>query len=127
MSVLARIRSWWDAGRPRPLSELLSVEFDALEIRVRVLARLEENWNQSCEWAKIERVCFRDAGLYSSDELFIEVQGRERPLVVLTEARGGAAFFGALSDRGYFPEAVWRKAMGATGGGTYCWPEKRDA
>jgi hypothetical protein len=31
-------------------------------------------------------------------------------------------FLGALCDKGLFPEAVWRKAVGDTSGGKHCWP-----
>ena len=126
MSVLNRLRSWWVARRPRPLEELLCVEFDESRVKVYVLARLSADWNQTFQWSEIKRVCFKDAGLYSSDEVFIELQNRDRPAVVLTEAKGGSAFLGALCDRGYFPEAVWRRAMGATDGGIYCWPERQN-
>jgi len=123
MSVLFRqIAVWWAARRPKPLNELLAVEFDDVEVRVRVLERLEADWNQSFRWAEVVRVCFQDAGLYSSDVVIVEIAGRERPVAVLTEAKGGNEFFGALTERGLFPEAVWRKAIGETGGATHCWP-----
>lgn len=123
MAVLLRkIAGWWAARRPKPLSQLLAVEFDDVEVRVRVLDRLEADWNQSFRWAEVVRVCFKDAGLYSSDVVFVEIKGRERPVAVLTEATGGNEFFGALTERGLFPEAVWRKAIGETGGATHCWP-----
>lgn len=46
------------------------------------------------------------------------------PVFILTEALGGTEFFGAFTERGYFPEEKWRKAMGTTGGATYCWPPR---
>jgi hypothetical protein len=113
--------------RPRTLNELLTVEFDDSEVRVRVLERLEPNWNQTFRWADVRRVCFKDAGLYQSDMLFINVAGRDRPVVVLMEAKGAPAFLDELSRRGQFPEQVWRRALGDTTGGTHCWPpEPRD-
>ncbi len=114
--------------RPKPLDELLAVEFDDQGARVVVLERLEPNWNQDFSWSDIRRVCFHDAGLYKSDMLFITVAGREKPVVVLIEARGGPALVGELAKRGYFPEKVWRRALGDTSGGTHCWPpEHSDA
>ena len=107
-----------------PLDQLLSVEFDNDEVRVMVLEKMDAEWNQKFLWTDIRRVCFKDEGLYSSDSIRIELKDRQSPVVVLTEARGGTAFFGALTERGYFPEEVWRRAMGGTGGATYCWPQK---
>ena len=122
MSLLARIRSWWRAHRPKQLDQLLAVEFDNTEVRVRVIERLEPAWNQSFHWADIERVCFRDAGPYASDIVIVELRNRETPVAILTEARGGVAFFGVLCERGFFPDDVWRRAVAETGGALHCWP-----
>jgi hypothetical protein len=46
----------------------------------------------------------------------------DKVMAVLTEAKGGPAFLGALCDKGRFPDAVWRKAFGDTSGGMHCWP-----
>ena len=120
--ILRRLSAWWTSRRPKPLNELLAVEYDETEVRVRVLERLQPDWNQSFRWSDVVRVCFKDAGLYSSDVILVEVAGRECPVTVLTEARGGDEFFGALTDRGLFPEDVWRKAIRETGGAMHCWP-----
>lgn len=58
--------------------------------------------------------------LYSSDKISVELKGELKPVTVLTEGVGGSEFFGALTERGYFPAAVRRKAVGETGGATYC-------
>ena len=100
------------------------VEFDEREVRVRVLERLEPTWNQSFEWADVERVCFKDEGLSRSDILFIQLKSRIQPVAVLTEAKGGSEFFGALAERDLFPEEVWREAVAETDGGMQCWPPK---
>ena len=126
MSLLQFVQSWWAAHRPKKLDELLAIEFDADEVRVIVLARLEKDWNQSFRWSDVERVCFKDEGLSSSDILFIEIKDKKKPVAVLTEARGSTKFFGALTERGLFPEDVWRKAMGETGGALHCWPPKKN-
>ena len=126
MSFITRLASWWEARKPKSLDRLLAVDFDEVQVRVRVLERLSPDWNQTFQWSEIDRVCFKDAGLYSSDALFIELKGREKPAVVLIEAARGTAFFGALCDRGYFPEKVWRQAMAETGGRVHCWPEKQN-
>jgi hypothetical protein len=103
-------------------TERLAVEYDEREVRVRVLERLEPAWNQSFEWSDVKRVCFKDEGAWHSDILFIYLKSRDVPVFVLVEARGGSEFVGALTDRGLFPEAVWRKAVAETSGGLHCWP-----
>mgnify|MGYP003704657353 CR=1 FL=1 len=112
------------AAPAKPLSELLAVEFDDQEVRVRVIEKLEPAWNQSFKWSEVERVCFKDEGMSGSDILFISLKGRPQPVAVLTEAKGGSEFFGQLTERGLFPEEVWRKAIAATDGGMHCWPAK---
>ena len=123
MSIIQRLSAWWSAHKPKPLRELIAVEFDDETVHVRVLQRLEPAWNQSFAWKDVRRVCFKDEGLSHSDIVFITVRGREKPVAVLLEARGGSKFFGAITERGLFPEQVWRKAMGETGGALHCWPE----
>lgn len=124
MSVLSRFRTWIAARRPKSLDQLLSVEFDDAKVHVVVLERFEPEWNQSFRWTDIAQVCVQDGGMFSSDVVFIELRDRRDPALVLTEAKGGSAFFGALCDRGYLPEGIWRKAIGETGGGTHCWPPR---
>jgi len=119
--VLADIKKLFK--RRAPLQELLVVEFDEQEIRVRVLAELEDEWNQTFAWSNIRRVCFKDGGMVSSDIVYVSLRQPDKVCTVPTEARGGNEFFGALCEKGYFPEAVWRRAVGDTGGGLHCWPE----
>lgn len=120
--VLKRLRAWWNSRSTKPLGDLLVVEFDDAQVRVRVLRDLEAEWNQTFQWSHITRVCFKDGGMLSSDLVYVSLNDRQEPAVVPTEARGGPEFFGALCDRGYFPENVWRRAVGDTGGGLHCWP-----
>jgi hypothetical protein len=115
------------APPPKALSEQLSVEFDDLQVRIRALADTDERWNQTFEWSDIVRVCFMDEGIYQSDLLFIELRGKPEPIIVPTEASGGSALFDALTAHGVFPEDVWRKAMGETGGRVHCWPPHDEA
>jgi len=118
-----RAIAWWKQ-RSRTLKDLLTVEYDEQEVRVRVIDRLDLHFNQTFRWNDVVRVCFQDGGMYGSDILFIELRGRAKPAIVLTEANGGNAFFGALCDRGIFPEKVWRRALGETSGGQHCWPPR---
>jgi hypothetical protein len=120
--MLDKLLGWFSSRRRKPLSELLAVQFDDVEVHVVVLEKLDLEWNQTFAWADIKRVCFKDEGIYSSDRILIELAGHIQLAVVLTEAKGGTEFLGALTDRGYFPEEVWRRAIGETGGGMHCWP-----
>ena len=122
MLGLQSIRTWLLSRRPKPLDELLAVEFDDACVKVLVLDKLDPAWNQEFVWSDITRVCFKDEGLFTSDSIIVQLKGRERPVVVPSEARGGSAFFGALTERGYFPEEVWRRAIGETSGAIHCWP-----
>ncbi|MES2299939.1 MAG: hypothetical protein V4582_23065 [Pseudomonadota bacterium] len=124
MPILARLSEWWKTRRPKPLDQLLSVVFDDEEVRVVAHGQMDAKWNQSFRWEDIERVCFTDEGLYSSDRISVELKAGQTPVVVLTEAIGGTEFFGAITERGYFPEEVWRRVMGEAGGATVCWPPR---
>ncbi len=92
-------------------------------VSIRVLADMDDSWNQSCRWSEITRVCFKDEGSYQSDLILLEVGNRHRPVIVPTEARGADEFFGQLADRGLFAREIRAKAMAETGGATHCWPE----
>jgi hypothetical protein len=108
---------------PKRLDESMAVEFDYDEVRVTVLdGEIDARWNQRFAWRDIARVCFRDAGLYASDVLSVTVRGREKLVIVPMEAKGASQLVGALAEKGYFPEHIWRRAFGDTGGGTHCWP-----
>ncbi len=107
---------------PKPLSEQLFVEFNDEGVRMRTPGGNEEQWNRAFAWSEIVRVCFRDEGLHHSDLLFIELKYQPQAVIVPTEATGGSALLGELVRRGFFPEDVWRKAIGETGGRTFCWP-----
>lgn len=120
--MLERIKQLWKSRQPKPLNQLLKVEFDEEQVTVRVIAELSSDWNQTFLWQNIRRVCFKDGGLFSSDLIYLSLSEREQPAVVPTEALGGSEFFGNLCNRGLFPEEVWRKAVGDTSGGMHCWP-----
>ena len=125
MWLLDRLGMLWKFLRGKRASEVLSVEFDETEIRVRVIDPSgDPGWIQTLLWSNIKRVCWKDGGMGSSDVILISRIEPEGVVVVPTEARGGHVFFGELCNRDLFPEHVWRRALGDTGGGTYCWPEK---
>ena len=116
------VRQWWQARRPKRADEMLVVTFDEHEIQIRALEGMSPEWNQSLSWSNIKRVCWKDGGIYSSDMVYISRVEPDSVFVFPTEARGGDELFGALCERGFFPEHLWRQALGSTNGGMYCWP-----
>ena len=125
MTIIDKILSFLNSRKSKPLSELLAVSFNEEKIVVTVLEKLEDEWNQEFRWSEIERTCFKDGGLYSSDIIYIEVKGREDQIAVPLESRGGDDFFARLTeDEKYFPKSILNKAIGSTDGGLYCWPPK---
>jgi hypothetical protein len=116
------LSKWWKSHHSISASEMLAVEFDDEQIRVRVLDGLGPEWNQTLSWSNIKRVCWKDGGVSSSDLIYISKIQPDEIVVVPAEARGGHEFFGALCNRQLFPEEVWRRALGDTGGGMHCWP-----
>lgn len=89
-----------------------------------ILDESEPFWNQEFQWADIPRVCFKDEGVFASDILLLEVNGQQRPICILTEARRGPEFVGQLVGRGLFPWDVAKKALTSTNGGMICWPPR---
>ena len=122
MTVVSTLKVWWNARRHLPLDEMLSVEFDEAGVRTRVLAKLDQSWNQSFNWSEISRVCFKSDGLQGSDSIIVQLRQRDKTVVIPIDARGGSTCCGTLCERGYFPGEIWRKAAGDTTGGTHCWP-----
>ena len=112
---------------PKRMLEQLSVEFDHVHVRVVETQDASGDWNQQFAWEDIIRVCFVDGGVDDSDSLFFTLRGQEKPRVIPTEASGGPELFGAVVDRGLFPEDVWRKAISETSGRTHCWPPHDEA
>jgi hypothetical protein len=120
--VLKQLANWFKPRRP--VRESVAVEFDESEIRVRALNDADPEWNQQVAWSNIRRVCWKDGGMLSSDIVYISLRSPDQVLCFPTEARGGHEAFGALCERGLFPEHVWRRALGNTSGGMFCWPEE---
>jgi len=87
------------------------------------MGKMDPAWNQTFEWSNIRRVCFKDGGMFGSDIIYISLKSPDKVHTVLSMASGGSDFFGALCDKGYFPEAVWRRAIAESSGGMHCWPE----
>ena len=122
--MLTFLKQLLSRGKRGPLQDCLTVEFDEEVVRVRVLKELDPEWNQSFAWDDIKRVCFKDGGLWGSDIVYVSLKSVDVVRAVPTEAQGGHAFFGAVCERGLFPESVWRRAAGDTSGGMHCWPEQ---
>jgi hypothetical protein len=127
--LLDKLKSWWASRRPKDLSKCLLVEWDDNVVRVKMMDSLSKDWNQEFFWGAVTRVCFSDGGISMSDMVFLDVQGREKPAVVPTKARGGPEFMAELLRRGLLPQDIFKKAVTSSPGGTYCWPPdegKRD-
>jgi len=84
----------------------------------------EDSWTDSFSWDSVERVCFKDEGLYSSDLYYVFANGRPESYVLPVEASGGDEFVEKMLGRKLFDEKLFAKAMGETGGAVYCWPEE---
>ena len=69
--MLKRFQAWWHSRARKRLEDVLSVEFDDADVRVRVLADLDAEWNQAFQWRNITRVCFKDGGMLSSDVVYV--------------------------------------------------------
>jgi hypothetical protein len=125
MYPLTRLKEWWKARQPRKLDELMEIEFDDERVNSRVIERMDPQFSQTFRWDEITRVCFQDAGMWGSDVLYIELRGRDKPVILLTEAKSGSEFFGVLCQRKFFPEDIWRRALGDTAGGRHSWPHQQ--
>jgi hypothetical protein len=123
MSFWSKIKTHWKR-RLKPTTELMVVEFDEEEIRIRVTEGMDATFNQTFRWDQIERVCFQDGGIALSDIVYVDLTDQAAPAIIFTEATGGETFFGALGHRKFFPEDFWRQAIRETGGKTHCWPPK---
>jgi len=119
--LIEKIKAWW--ARPTEASCMV-VERDNGVIRVLTLPPLDPGFHRQFRWEDITRVCFEDGGISLSDLLFIECRNQEKPAVIFTEAKGAAEFLAELVQRGLFPETIFKKAIGSSGGGMYCWPPK---
>jgi hypothetical protein len=104
--VLENVKSWWNSRQRRPVDELLAVEFDDTEVRVRVLADVDDQWNQSFRWSNIIRVCFEAGGLLSSDVVYVSLNDREKP----AQPRLAAAMNSSAQSA---TVAIFRSAYGA--------------
>lgn len=109
-------------GPPPQVRDWFSVRFDEHEVHILARPPGEAPFEGSFAWDAIERVIFKDGGIYRSDVFYVFVRGGERAFAVLTEGEGGSAFCGALCERGHFPPEIFFRAMGSTGGETYVWP-----
>ncbi len=122
MSLFSHIKSWNRSRKPLPLDQWFFVTFDEFTVNIRVAPPGGDAWEQSFLWSTIERVCFKDEGLYQSDGIYVFTSERPESFVIPTEANGGSEFFGKLVGRGLFPAEIMAEAASSTDGGFYCWP-----
>lgn len=104
------------------MNKMMAVEYDNTTVWVKVLTRLDPDWNQAFRWIDVVHICLKDGGVSESDILFVYVHNREHPVAVPMEAQGAGELLGELSARGLLPEDAWRKAMSETDAGMHCWP-----
>jgi len=121
-TLVGRLKSAWSKRGPKGLSKCLLVERDDTTVRVRVLDRLNPEWNQDFLWADITKVCFQDQGISKSDAILLQLREQGKWATVLTEAQGGPNFVSELVARGLFPKHMLDKAVASSSGGMYCWP-----
>ena len=122
MRILSRVFAFLKRAKPVPLDQWFFVSFDDVTVHVKAQPPGRDAWEQSFPWSAIERVCFKDEGIYASDGLYIFTNLRPESFVIPTEGNGGEAFFAALHAKGFFPTEIFSAAISSTDGGTYCWP-----
>jgi hypothetical protein len=122
MDIAEKLKSAWDKWGPKGVSKCLRVEWDDTAVRVRVLDRMREEWNQDFLWSDITKVCFKDEGVSKSDAILLQLREPGKWATVLTEAEGGPGFVSELVSRGLFPKHMLDKAVGSSTGGMHCWP-----
>lgn len=103
------------------LSEWYHVSFDDRAVYRQVEPPGQEAWSDEFSWDSIVRVCFKTAGLYESDEVYIFTRGREASYQIPTEADGGAELLGEIIERKLFPAETLIGMMG-TEDELRCWP-----
>ena len=111
---------------PKPIDQWFYVTTDDTTVSFDVTPPGKEPWKDSFEWESVERICFKDEGLYSSDAYYVITSKRPGSYVVPAEANGGKEFVEKMLDLGKFDEKYFIEAMGSTTGGYYCWPKYKD-
>lgn len=81
-------------------------------------------WADSLAWADIERVCVEMADLFEPDTLYLFSRLRPESYVFPLESEAGQDLLNELIRRQLFDAKLAIEA--ATGGGLFCWPERRD-
>lgn len=122
MNLLQRLSIWFKSRRPIPLNQWFFVSFDDVRVLIRANPPGRESWEQEFPWASVQRICFKDEGLWASDGLYIFTSVRPGSYVIPTEASGGTEFLNELIARNLFPSEIAIKAAGSSDGGYYCWP-----
>ena len=126
MGLFSRIRKRMAYNR------LAWLEHYLVEVHSSGFSLLEERPNgppkvAAAEWSQVSRVVLLDGGL-GSDQFFIYLAGQKDAICVPTEATGGSAFWGELTNRGLFPHEVSGLAVrSATPGALYEWPPSQSA
>ena len=64
--------------------------------------------------------------MFRSDIVFLEIDGRDKPVYILTEAQQAPEFIAQLVGRGLFPQNIFKEAVTSSDGGMYCWPPREE-
>ena len=109
--------------RLKKISDCLTVDWDDVSVRIRVLDELSPNWNREFKWTDITAGLLpRRRGFRFQTCCFLIFPKDTRPAVFLTETDQGPEFFSELVRRNLFPRQIYNKAISSSDGGTYCWP-----
>ena len=111
---------------PQPLEQWYIVKVDDEGVYFDVSPSNKESWKDSFNWESVERICFKDEGLYSSDAYYVFTSNRPESYVIPEEANGGKEFVHKMLELKLFDDEYFIQAMGATDGGYYCWPKHEE-
>jgi hypothetical protein len=121
MNIPAKIRSFLERRRPRPLNEWFFVTFDDTTVRLRVEPPGKPAWSDAFAWDTVARVCFAAEDYTVSDGIYVFTSQRPESYAIPAEASGGSELWNEIVRRGLFGAELAIVAMSSTGG-LFCWP-----
>lgn len=106
-----------------PLREWYSVRFDASAIALQVNPPNGVAWEETIEWERIIRVCFKTGDWSESDAIYIFTDERPESYVIPTEAEDGQALWCKILERKLFDAEIAIEAS-TTANELFCSPLK---
>lgn len=97
-----------------PVSEWYFVRFDANVITLQANPLHGAAWEETIQWERIIRVCFKAGDWFESDEIYIFTDERPESYVIPTEADGGQTLWGEILARKLFEAELAITAATAT-------------